>query len=118
MLHATQTVSGILCSFFIAGLLSRGDAHQAVGNWTYPPACCRGNDIGGDCEAISSINVTRSTHGYFILVHPGDHHLATRYHRFFVPYGEEIPSGDENYHICLYPTEDNLNCFFAPPNAV
>lgn len=118
MSHSTQVISGSLCSFALLGFLAGSDAHQTVSGWVYPPACCQVSGVRGDCQAISSVNVTKSTHGYFILVHPGDHHLATRYHRFFVPYGDEIPSGDQNYHISLHPTEDNLNCFFAPPDAV
>ena len=118
MLHSKQVLCGSLCSVVLLGSLAGSDAHQTAGGWVYPPACCQGSDVAGDCEAISSVNVTRSARGFLILVHPGDHHLATRYHSFFVPYGDEIPSGDQNYHICLHPTEDNLNCFFAPPDAV
>lgn len=33
---------------------------------------------------------------------------------FLIPYGNELPSGDDNFHICLYPNEYHVNCFFAP----
>ncbi|WP_244919907.1 hypothetical protein [Rhizobium grahamii] len=56
--------------------------------------------------------------GYSIILHPGDHFRATRLHLFFVPYGDELPSGDGDFHVCLHPTEDYLNCFFAPPSDV
>jgi hypothetical protein len=56
--------------------------------------------------------------GFSVFLHPGDHYLATRNHLFFVPYGDEIQSGDDDYHVCLHPTENDLNCFFAPPENV
>ena len=55
-------------------------------------------------------------HGYSVSLYPGDHALATRRHRFVIAYGDEMPSGDSDYHICLHPTEDHVNCFFAPPD--
>jgi hypothetical protein len=116
MTPAQLAATGILCGFTL--LAHTGEAHRAVGGWTYPPACCKSSDVGGHCEAIPSTNVKRTAQGFLIFIRPADHHLATRYHSFFVPYGDELPSGDENYHICLYPTEDYLTCFFAPPDAV
>ncbi|CAN7319490.1 hypothetical protein LJR235_001648 [Pararhizobium sp. LjRoot235] len=116
--RALVTTSAVLCSFVFLTLLAKSHAHQAGSGWVYPPACCQGSHVGGDCEAIPSSDVTKGAQGYSVFIHPGDHHLATRYHRFFVPYGDDLPSGDENYHVCLHPTEDYLNCFFAPPNAV
>lgn len=114
----TSTAVAILCPALSIGLIVQSDAHQAISGWTYPPACCKDQKTGGDCEAIPSADVTRGPHGYSVFIHPGDHHSATRSHRFFVPYGDEIPSGDDDYHICLHPTENDLNCFFAPPDAV
>jgi hypothetical protein len=97
-------------------LSTNGNAHQPNEKWTYPPACCRGSDIGGDCQSIPDGQVTKGKHGYSVILHPGDHWLATREHRFFIPYGDEIPSGDGDFHICLHPTEEHVNCFFAPPD--
>lgn len=114
----SSTAVTILCTALLIGSVVQSDAHHASSGWTYPPACCKDQKIGGDCGAIPGANVTRGPHGYSIFIHPGDHHHATRSHKFFVPYGDEIPSGDDDYHICLHPTEDDLNCFFAPPDAV
>lgn len=114
----SSTAVAIFCAALLIGFLVQSDAHQASSGWTYPPACCKDQKSGGDCQAIPSANVTRGPHGYSIFIQPGDHHNATRSHKFFVPYGDEIPSGDDDYHICLHPTEDDLNCFFAPPDAV
>lgn len=89
-------------------------AHKAPSGWAYPPACCNGRQTGGDCQAIPSDDVSENRDGYSILIRPGDHFLATKPHRFFVPYGNELPSGDGDYHVCLHTTESDLNCFFAP----
>ena len=99
-------------------LVVPSDAHQAGSAWTYPLACCRGKDLGGDCDAIPAAGVRKGTRGFSVTLRPGDHPLATRNHWFFIPYGNEIPSGDGDYHICLHPTEDNVNCFFAPPDTI
>ncbi|TLX15783.1 hypothetical protein FFR93_00255 [Rhizobium sp. MHM7A] len=98
-------------------LLASGHAHQP-GNkrWTYPPACCNGSDVSGDCERIPDSAVRKGREGFSVILHPGDHHLVTREHRFLIPYGSELPSGDSDFHICLHPTEHHANCFFAPPD--
>jgi hypothetical protein len=93
------------------------DAHQSAKGWTYPPACCKAHEVGGDCEAIPSVTVRRGPRGFSVFLHPGQHHLVTHNHLFFIPYGNELPSGDGNYHICLHPTENYVNCFFAPPES-
>lgn len=98
-----------------SGLLSISDAHQARTHWTYPPACCNGSDVGGDCESIPSRTVRKDRYGFTVILHPGDHHLVTTEHRFLIPYGSELPSGDSEFHICLYPNQYHVNCFFAPP---
>ncbi|WP_431694628.1 hypothetical protein [Rhizobium giardinii] len=112
----TPSIASVISFAVISiGLVVPSRAHRASSGWTYPPACCNGNDVGGDCDAIPSRDVSKGRRGFSVFLQPGDHHLATRNHKFFIPYGDEIPSGDGNYHICLHPTEDNLNCFFAPP---
>ncbi|RDJ07096.1 hypothetical protein B5K06_21775 [Rhizobium grahamii] len=99
-------------------LQCRLEAHDAARGWTYPPACCRGRGQGGDCDAIPRSDVSKLRRGYSIILQPGDHFRATRSHRFFVPYGDELPSGDGDFHLCLHPSEDYLDCFFAPPDSV
>ncbi len=105
---------------FAAAVLASltADAHTMVTGWAYPPACCRGSELGGDCERIPDASVSKGQRGFSITLRPGDHHLVTREHRFKIPYGDEIPSGDSDYHICLHPTEHHMNCFFAPPDGV
>lgn len=94
---------------------STANAHHASAVWTYPLACCKGTEIGGDCQRVPDGHVTIGRHGYAVTLNPGDHALVTRKQMYFIPYGDEIPSGDAHFHICLHPTEDHVNCFFAPP---
>jgi hypothetical protein len=112
----TRSMASLVClTALLTGVFGQSDAHTARRGWTYPPACCKGTAAGGDCQAIPHSAVKKGSRGYTVFLHPGDHRLITRQHLFFIPYGNTIPSGDENYHICLHPTEDNVNCFFAPP---
>ena len=93
-------------------------AHSASRNWGYPPACCRGDPMTGDCGKIPASSVTAQSEGYAIILRPGDHHKVTHQNRYFVRYDDVIPSGDDSFHICLHPTEVDGNCFFAPRNAM
>jgi hypothetical protein len=109
-------VESALCAGLagIAFLCAEAVAHGPDGSWSYPPACCRGDAFGGDCERIPKESVREGRMGYIVTLRPGDHHRVSRPHRFTVPYGSVIRSGDGNFHACLHPTEGNLNCFFAP----
>lgn len=93
-------------------------AHDAPTGWSYPAVCCQGiagPGGHGDCQKIAGKTVKIVTGGYQITLAPGDHMLATKPHVFFVPYAEVKQSQDEDFHLCLYPTEDMARCFFAPP---
>ena len=118
MTFTSSAILPALCAAAFMSFLPASEAHHAGSGWKYPPACCNGQTTGGDCEAIPSSDVTIGPRGYLVFIHPGDHHLATRSHQFFIPYGKELPSGDLQFHICLYPNENSLRCFFAPPNDV
>ena len=92
-------------------------AHKAPAGWSYPPSCCNGDRATGDCQVIPAERVRESIDGYIVTLRPGDHRLVTRLQRYRIPYGEEIRSPDGNFHICLYPTQATVFCFFAPPNS-
>ncbi|MFD2053790.1 hypothetical protein ACFSQT_12050 [Mesorhizobium calcicola] len=93
-------------------------AHNAEAGWTYPPACCHGDLTTGECGKIPGSSVTPGPEGYVVILRPGDHQKVTHQDRYFVPYDAVIPSGDDNFHICLHPTEEHENCFFAPEEAM
>jgi hypothetical protein len=108
----------LLAAAAIASFPADSHGHHANSGWAYPPACCKGSDIGGDCQRIPGASVRKGRHGFSVILRPGDHHLVTKEHIFLIPYGDEIPSGDSDFHICLHPTENHMNCFFAPPDGV
>lgn len=95
--------------------VSGTNSHYAGKTWAYPPACCRGDHNGGECRRIPPSRVIEGQSGYTIRLFPGDFPDVTRQHTFLVPYGDALPSGDRDFHVCLYPSEDHVNCFFAPP---
>ncbi|EJC73818.1 hypothetical protein Rleg10DRAFT_2283 [Rhizobium leguminosarum bv. trifolii WSM2012] len=117
MTLATSAVRLITLGAISVCTIVRTDAHEAKSAWTYPPACCRAQGLVGDCQAIPTQGISRGPRGFSVFLHPGDHYLATQPHLFFIPYGDEIPSGDGRYHICLHPTENDVNCFFSPPDS-
>lgn len=92
-------------------------AHKAPSGFDYPASCCNGDKLVGDCQMISANVVSETPEGYAVVLLPGDHRLVTRRQSFRVPYGQQITSPDGNYHICLYPNEAVVFCFFAPPGS-
>ena len=67
---------------------------------------------------IPSLAVTPRPDGYVVILRPGDHRKVTHQNRYFVPYDVVLPSGDDHFHICLHPTEEDENRFFAPADAM
>ena len=113
----TPKMNRALCfSAFLSALscCNSATAHDTESGWSYPPACCRGDNESGDCQEVPNTNVSTAPDGFTVLLSPGDHHLVKKPHVFRIPYGATIPSGDSHFHICLHPTEDDVNCFFAP----
>lgn len=80
----------------------------------YDAFCCNGNQHNGDCQAISSKLVEITKDGYKITAGKGDHRLITKPHVYFSPTNKARQSPDGDYHMCLYPTENTLRCFYAP----
>lgn len=89
-------------------------AHESPLGWNYPPYCCNGNGHTGDCAPIPKEAVKEVTGGTKITLMVGDHPMVTKPQEFFVPYADVKPSPDGMFHICLFPTEDHVRCFFAP----
>lgn len=90
-------------------------AHDAPSGMTYSAWCCNGNEHTGDCSPIPETTVRIVAGGYEITLAPGDHRKVTKVHVFQKAQTEARPSSDGQYHACLYPTENTLRCFFAPP---
>jgi len=131
MAFTPSTASMMSFAVISVSICAQSDAHQSGSGWAYPPSCCKGKDFGGDCEAIPRSRVRKGPGAFSVILHPGDHHLVTRNQSFLIPYGNESPSGDGDFHICLQPTDEaneadgigrggryHMNCFFAPPDGV
>lgn len=110
LLSGAMIASGLA----IAACPQPANAHQAAGGWTYDPFCCNGNDHTGDCQMIPTKNVKIVKDGYEIIIGPGDHRMITHSHDFRLQQSEARRSQDSDYHLCLYPNEDTLRCFYAP----
>lgn len=89
--------------------------HDAPSGFAYEPYCCNGDGHTGDCQMIPSKTVRIVTEGFQVTLLPGDHRLATHKHIFFVPQKETMESPDGAYHLCLFPNENTVRCFYAPP---
>lgn len=103
---------------FGAGLYSCAEqarAHTAASGMVYDGACCNGNTMTGDCQPIPTKSVRAIPGGYQITLSPGDHHMVTRVHVFQIEQAKVRWSTDGQFHACLWPNEDRLQCFYAPP---
>lgn len=108
----------------VAGLLAvlppqHAGAHEAPSGMRYNGWCCSPagdpDDATGDCAPIPDRAVKITAQGYVITVRPGDHPLVTRPHQWMKSTKDVIHrSTDGRYHICLYPTEDDLRCLYVP----
>jgi hypothetical protein len=90
-------------------------AHEAPSGFSYEPLCCNGDGDSGDCQRISSKTVRPGQEGYEVTLLPGDHRLATRRYVILIPQAQTRKSPDNAYHLCLFPNEDTVRCFYAPP---
>ncbi|MDK4725448.1 hypothetical protein [Rhizobium phaseoli] len=90
-------------------------AHHAPSGFAYDPYCCNGDGESGDCQSISSKTVRALHEGYEVTLLPGDHRLVTRRHVYLIPQAQTKESPDGAYHLCLFPNEDTVRCFYAPP---
>lgn len=99
----------------IALLVWPAGAHQSPTGFKFSSWCCNGNSEHGDCQQIPASAVEELPDGYRITLKPGDHHMVTKEHVFFKKPDEVKFTDDGNFYACLYPDEDTLRCFYAPP---
>jgi hypothetical protein len=124
--HARGTVmlkflllgSGVVITITDALFFASSVKAHGPDGWKYPLSCCHGDSNTGDCQMIPYQAVTETPDGFRVVLNPGDHRLVSTQQSFRIPYGQAIPSGDRNYHICLHPTQSTAFCFFAPPGEV
>ncbi|MBB3660758.1 hypothetical protein FHX15_006029 [Rhizobium sp. BK650] len=104
----------IVYAVILAGLAGVAYAHQAPSGFQYSAFCCNGDGESGDCQPIPSQDVKIHGANYEFSLKPGDHRLATHGHLFSVPQSKAMMSMDGFYHLCLFPNEDVVRCFYAP----
>lgn len=104
----------LLVALFIMAM-TRSYGHNADMGWNYDPYCCNGNQEHGDCQEIDSKTVKPVEGGFLVTLNPGDHRLVTKPHTYMVPNDQIKHSPDGRYHACLYPTENDMRCFYVPP---
>ncbi|ULJ73660.1 hypothetical protein [Rhizobium gallicum] len=105
----------MLLAWIMIVFATAAQAHKAPSGFNYEPYCCNGNGDSGDCQRISSKTVRPGGGGYIVTLLPGDHRVVTRKHVFSIPQAETREFPDGAYHICLFPSENRVRCFFAPP---
>lgn len=115
LVGAAVTIIAILTVLIV---MDAAKAHQAPSGMRYDTWCCNGNNHTGDCQPIPNSSVRVIPGGYEITLSRGDHHMVTKTHVFTKTQTETRPSTDGQYHACLYPNEDSLRCFYAPPPGV
>lgn len=111
--HLLMVLAVLMMAFIMVAAsawLSEAEAHDF-----YDAVCCNGNSMSGDCQEVPASTVRPIMGGYQITLNPGNHRLVTRIHVFQIEQSKVRPSPDGQYHVCLYPTEDHLQCFYAPP---
>lgn len=106
-------IIGMVIGLYIMSMDAK--AHTAHTGMTYHPSCCHGNAVNGDCQPIPDSAVRSIPGGYQITLRPGDHTFVTKEHVFTKEARKTRRSTDGRYHACLYPNEDHLHCFYAPP---
>lgn len=111
------TIAFVLFLAFLMALVVWAATPARAHDW-YPAVCCNGNAQHGDCQPIGTKTVRAVAGGWQITLVPGDHWMVTKPHNFFVSSARAKQSPDGDFHICLYPSEDNVQCFFAPPMGV
>ena len=97
----------------VAGLLALAPvaAHQSRGGFDYDPWCCN----GGDCSELPEEAVVAGPEGWIVTLRKGEHPMVkSAIVRHVIPYKAARPSGDGKFHLCLYPTEAEARCFYAP----
>jgi len=72
--------------------------------------CCNTHD----CQQIAGELVEETRGGFRIRLAPGQHVMVTSPVDHFVPYRDLQNSPDGKWHICLFPTQDIVRCFFGP----
>jgi len=92
-------------------LFSIGATFSALAHGWYDPVCCSGRD----CAPVPFDSVEITEDGYRVTLHPGDHLMVRSSVVHVVAYGDVLESKDDGFHACLFPDQNVMRCFYAPP---
>ena len=109
----------MLALALVAGMMTLVpvQAHKSAGGMDYDPWCCN----GGDCSELPEDAVVAGPNGWVVTLKRGQHPMVHSPEvRHVIPYKPTgvtriKPSGDGKFHLCLWPTEADVRCFYVPP---
>jgi hypothetical protein len=105
----------VLASVGLALMVTIARAHSSDGGMTYSAFCCTGDAATGDCFEVPDSTVKPIEGGWRVTLRKGQHRMVTSpVVEHFVPYGTEKKATDGKYHVCLFPNEKTMRCFYAP----
>lgn len=109
-------VGGTILATAMVFVVHVARAHTSQGGMNYLPWCCNKSD----CAEVAPHAVKFTDSGWQITLNPGDHPRVTEATGrvvHLVPYTFEkrMQSTDGAFHICLFPSEKNVRCFYHPP---
>ena len=96
-------------------MATAASAHNAISGMPYDAWCCN----GADCVEISDSAVVAGPNGWIVTLRRGEHPMIVSDQvRHIIPYRDQKTSTDGRFHLCLYPNEKTVRCFYAPPSGV
>ena len=98
--------------FAILGFADTARAHDWYSGTTNRAGqnCCNTYD----CQQVSGELIEEVRGGFMIRLKPGQHIMVSTPVEHFVPYRDLQASPDNKWHVCLFPNQDTVRCFFGP----
>jgi hypothetical protein len=116
--RALIALGAVLCVLAAAGLAlmlmsTPAWAHTSRGGHVYEGYCCNGSD----CAEIPDEAVTAGPNGWVVTLRRGQHPMVVSPQvQHVIPYKAGRPSTDGKFHVCLFPNEATMRCFYNPPS--
>jgi len=97
-------------SILLMTMMLCGTVSASAHSW-YDPVCCSERD----CAPIPYEAVEITDEGYLVTLHAGEHLMVSSTVVHVVAYADVLKSKDGEYHACLFPNQEVMRCFYAPP---
>ena len=82
-------IAGLLAFGFCLLMLSKATLRQAYAHSWYPPECCNGSEMGGDCHPVACEELSEGNAG------------SWKWHQFNFTPAQVHPSQDKFCHVCV-----------------